>query len=160
VRRRDRKLFEVRPSSVHGFGGFALRRIRPGTRIVEYVGERLTGDEVDARYADEEGEPWHTFLFRIGDDAYLDASRQGNDSRFINHSCAPNCETDVIDGRVYITAIRDIPAGAELTYDYALEVEEDEEPLPSGETPYACRCGSARCRGTMLEPKSGPAGDA
>lgn len=158
MRRRDRKLFEVRPSPVHGFGGFALRRIRPGTRIVEYVGERLTGDEVDARYADEEAERWRTFLFRVSDDAYIDASRQGNDSRFINHSCDPNCESDVIDGHIYITAIRDIPAGAELTYDYALELEE--EPLPSWEAHYACRCGSARCRGTMLEPRSEPAGDA
>ena len=157
MRRRDGKLFEVRPSPVHGFGGFALRRIRPGTRIVEYVGERLTGDEVDARYADEEAERWHTFLFRIGDDAYIDASRQGNDARFINHSCDPNCEADVIDGHVYITAIRDIPPGEELTYDYALELEE--EPLPSWEHHYACRCGAARCRGTMLEPRSGPAGD-
>ena len=141
MRRRERPLFEVRPSSVHGFGGFAVRRIRPGTRIVEYVGERLTGDEVDARYADEEAERWRTFLFRIGDDAYVDASRQGNDSRFINHSCDPNCETDVIDGHIYITAIRDIPPGEELTYDYALELEE--EPLPSWEAHYACRCGSA-----------------
>ena len=158
MRRRDRKLFEVRPSPVHGFGAFALRRIRPGTRIVEYVGERLTGDEVDARYADEEADHWRTFLFRVGDDAYIDASRQGNDSRFINHSCDPNCESDVIDGHIYITALRDIPPGAELTYDYALEMEE--EPLPSWEAHYACRCGSARCRGTMLEPRSEPDGDA
>ena len=151
-------LFEVRPSPVHGFGGFALREIRAGTRIVEYVGERLTEAEVDARYADEGPDPWHTFLFHVGGDAYIDASHQGNDSRFINHSCDPNCETEVIDGRVYITAIRDISPGAELTYDYALEIED--EPLPSSETPYPCRCGSPRCRGTMLESTSEPAADA
>jgi SET domain-containing protein len=142
---------------VHGFGGFALHRIGRGTRIVEYVGERLTGDEVDARYADQEQEErWHTFLFRVGDDAYLDAAREGNDSRFINHSCDPNCETDVIDGRVYITAIRDIAPGEELTYDYALELEE--EPLPAWERHYACHCGTPGCRGTMLESRPGPAG--
>jgi SET domain-containing protein len=142
-------LFEVRPSPVHGLGAFALRRIRRGTRVAEYVGERLTGGEVDARYADEE-EGGHTFLFRVGDDAYIDASRQGNDSRFINHSCEPNCEVDVADGRIYITAIRNISPGAELTYDYALELE---ELPPAWERHYACRCASARCRGTMLEPR-------
>ena len=149
MRRRDDELFEVRPSPVHGFGGFAVRRIRPGTRIVEYIGERLTGDEVDARYGEAEGDRSHTFLFRVGDDAYLDASRHGNESRFINHSCDPNCESDVMDGRVYISAIRDIAPGEELTYDYALETEE--ESTPDGEDHYACRCGSPRCRGTMRE---------
>jgi hypothetical protein len=137
----------VRPSSLHGLGGFAVQRIRRGTRIAEYAGERMTMADVDARYADQPGD--HTFIFHVGDDVYVDASRNGNDSRFINHSCEPNCESDVIDGRVYIVALRDIEVGEELTYDYALEPEED---LPSsGERPYACRCGSPRCRGTMLE---------
>ena len=157
-RRRERTLFEVRSSPVHGLGGFALRRIPSGTRIAEYVGERLTDDEVDARYANREGDLGHTFLFRIDDNAYVDASLQGNESRFINHSCDPNCESDVVDGHVYITAIRDIAPGEELTYDYALEGED--ESAPDGKDPYACRCGSPQCRGTMLESRSEPAGNA
>ena len=144
---RSRKLFEVGSSSVHGLGGFASRRILRGTRIIEYVGERLTGAEVEARYAHEE-DNGHTFIFHVEGDVYVDASRQGNDSRFINHSCQPNCESDVVDGRVYITAIRDIEPGEELTYDYALELEDDP---PGSNVHYACRCGSPRCRGTMLE---------
>lgn len=152
--RHDRALFDVRPSSVHGLGAFAVRRIRAGTRIAEYVGERLTAAEVDARYADDEAQRAHTFLFRVDDDTYVDASHGGNASRFINHSCDPNCESDVIDGHVYITALRDISRGAELTYDYALEAGED--PPPTGDPSYACRCGAACCRGTMLELPSGP----
>jgi len=155
---RDRTLFEVRPSSVHGFGGFAVRRIPRGTRIAEYVGERLTEAEVDARYSDDRPDPGHTFLFHLGGDAYIDASHQGNESRFINHSCDPNCESDVVDGRVYIIALRDIEPGEELTYDYALEIEEDS--TPEEDAAYACRCGSPQCRGTMLESRAEPAEEA
>ena len=146
--RRSRKLFEVRPSSLHGLGGFALVTIPQGTRIAEYVGERMTEAEVDARYADRDTD--HTFIFHVEGDVYVDASVGGNDSRFINHSCDPNCESDVIDGRVYIQAIRDIEPGEELTYDYALEPEDELLPA-SGELPYKCRCGSPACRGTMLD---------
>ena len=153
--RQDDKLFEVRPSAVHGLGGFAVQWIREGTRVAEYVGERLTGAEVDARYPGGESASGHTFLFSVGDDTYVDASHHGNESRFINHSCDPNCESDVIDGRVYILALRDIEPGEELTYDYSLEVEE--ELLATGAHRYACLCKSPCCRGTMLEDTSAPA---
>lgn len=147
---------QVQPSSIHGLGVFATRRIPRGTRIVEYVGERLTVDEVDRRYADDGGEPGHTFLFRVSDEIYVDAARAGNEARFINHSCAPNCEAEVDDERVFITALADIEPGVELTYDYALEPED--EPPPSWESVYACRCGAAGCRGTVLAPGSEPRG--
>jgi len=153
--RRGEKLFEIRQSPVHGFGGFALRWIPAGTRIVEYVGDRLTEAEVNARYGDGEPEDGRTFLFHVGNDDYIDASHHGNDSRFINHSCDPNCESDVVDGHVYIAAIRDIAPGEELNYDYSLEVEDDDS-SPDDATLYVCRCGSPRCRGTMLEPPSEP----
>lgn len=146
-------LFEVRSSSIHGLGVFAVRRIAKGTRIVEYLGERLTAEEVERRYADEV-DTGHTFLFHVGDDLYVDASSQGNDARFINHSCEPNCESEVEDDRVYISALEDIEPGVELTYDYALEPEDD--PPSTWTTLYACRCGAPRCRGTLIEPGSEP----
>jgi SET domain-containing protein len=149
VPRPKRALFEVRASAVHGLGVFAARRIRAGTRIVEYRGEELTEDEVNRRYDDDTAARAATFLFRVSDALYIDAAREGNDSRFINHSCDPNCETDVEGTRISIKAVKNIQPGVELTYDYALELEED--PLPSWEELYACRCGAATCRGTMLD---------
>lgn len=145
----DGPCFEVRPSGIHGLGGFATRRIPKGTRIAEYVGERLTTAEIDRRYAEDAREDGHTFLFHVGDDLYIDASRGGNDARFINHSCEPNCESEVEDDRVWIVAREDIEPGEELTYDYALEPEDD--PPSVWVSVYACRCGAARCRGTMVD---------
>lgn len=148
-------LFEVRRSSIHELGVFSMKRIAKGTRVIEYVGERLSSAELDARYHDDTQESRHTFVFHIGADRYIDAARGGNDSRFINHSCDPNCETYLSRGRIFLRAIKNIEPGVELTYDYSLEIED--EPLLSWESVYACRCEAARCRGTMLDrpPESG-----
>jgi SET domain-containing protein len=149
-----RPLFEVRRSPIEGLGAFATRTIPRGTRIGEYTGEYLTEDEVNRRYDDDTPARATTFLFRVTDSLYVDAERVGGDARYINHSCDPNCEAELEGTRIVIRAIRTIAAGAELTYDYALELEED--PLPSWEALYACRCGAATCRGTMLDPASRP----
>jgi hypothetical protein len=128
---------------------FAGRRIRRGTRIIEYTGERIDADEADRRYGDEEAmQHHHTFLFGIGKDLSIDPGVGGNVARFINHSCEPNCEAHQEDGRIFIDAIRTIQPGEELTYDYALE---GEGPLPRHwKRLYACHCGAPGCRGTML----------
>jgi SET domain-containing protein len=143
--------FEVRESPIEGRGVFATRTIPRGTCIGEYTGERLTEEEVDRRYDEDTGGRASTFLFQVSDSLYIDAEREGGEMRYVNHSCDPNCESEVVGTRVVIRAITTIPAGQELTYDYALELEE--EPLPSWERVYACRCGAATCRGTMLDPK-------
>ncbi len=92
----------------------------------------------------------HTFLFNVDEDTVIDAAHEGNDARFINHSCDPNCQAFLEGDRIYIHALRDISVGEELCYDYAYDRTEDmgeeEEKL------YICRCGSARCRGTILAP--------
>jgi SET domain-containing protein len=141
--------FEVRRSGVHGYGGFAIRWIPKGTRIIEYKGQRITHDQADERYDDDEMDDHHTFLFTVDEKIVIDATYQGNEARFINHSCDPNCESVIENGRVYIEAIRDIPPGTELGYDYSLE--RDEPYQKEWERLYACRCGSPSCRGTMLE---------
>lgn len=146
-----RAFFEVRQSPIDGHGVFATQAIPRGTYIGEYTGEYLTEAEVNRRYDADTAGRASTFLFQVTDDLYIDAEREGGEMRHMNHSCDPNCETDVVGTRVVILAITTIPAGQELTYDYALELEED--PLPGWERQYACRCGSARCRGTMLDPK-------
>lgn len=152
-RSRPGRLFRIKRSPVHGVGAFACRRIRRGQHVAEYVGQRLTGDEVEARYDERAADDPHTFLFWLGGDAYVDASIGGGDARFINHSCAPNCEIDLTGDRISIRARKNIQPGVELTYDYALEIEDDAP--PSRRALFACRCGAARCRGTMLDDTPG-----
>jgi hypothetical protein len=143
-------LIEVRRSKVHGLGVFAAQKITKGTRIIEYVGEHVSHDEADRRYEDKDENDSHTFLFIVDSKTVIDAGVDGNDARFFNHSCDPNCESVVEERRVFIEAIRDVEAGAELTYDYQIQ-REDDDPDNIDEV-FACRCGFPQCRGTMLWP--------
>jgi SET domain-containing protein len=124
-------------SGIHATGCYTNNPIAKGTFIVEYTGPRLSAQEADERYADQE----ETYLFGLSDgkhviDGYGEAA-------FINHSCDPNCETrETDDGRVWIVALRDIAAGEELTYDYGLY---DGDP----DDPSTCVCGAQNCRGTL-----------
>ena len=145
--------FAVRRSRIAGKGAFATRDIAKGERLIEYLGERLTHAQSDARYDDHAGPAHHTFLFNVNRSVVIDAYVNGNDARFINHSCDPNCESEIVRGRVFIDAIKNIRKGEELFYDYAYgrdgtETEEEETDL------YGCRCRSKKCRGTILEPMS------
>jgi uncharacterized protein len=142
--------FEIRPSPIHGHGAFATRRIRKGTRIIEYTGERLTPSAADARYDDDRREPPHVLLFTVDRRTVIDAGVGGNEARYFNHSCTPNCEAVIENRRVYLEAFRTIAAGEELTYDYQLE--RGGWPSAEWESRYVCRCGAATCRGTMLAP--------
>jgi uncharacterized protein len=144
--------FELRTSTIQGTGAFAIRTIKKGTRIVEYVGQRISWRTADKRYDDEKMNRHHTFLFTIDDKTVIDAAVKGNDSRFINHSCAPNCEAINDRKRIFIEAIKTIPAGSELLYDYQYERSDDH--TPEDEKFYKCRCGAPACRGTILAPKS------
>jgi SET domain-containing protein len=151
---RHRYPFVIRKSRIAGKGAFATRRIRKGQRIIEYIGERISEAESDRRYPDEHKpgkKPHHTFLFAVDDDTVIDATYGGNASRFINHSCDPNCEAIDEDGRIFIFARRNIQPGEELAYDYQYARDSADGPLD--EAMYPCSCGSARCRGTILERK-------
>ena len=141
-------LYKARRSRIHGRGVFAARRIRKGTRVIEYTGERVTHDEADRRYEDRAEDDNHTFLFIVDGRTVIDAGVGGNDARFINHSCDPNCETLIEDRRVFIHALRTIQAGEELSYDYQIKRAAGDP--PGIDDIYACRCGAAGCRGTML----------
>lgn len=144
--------FELRTSAIQGRGAFATRTIKKGTRIIEYVGQRISWRTADKRYDDEKMNRHHTFLFTIDDKTVIDAAVKGNDSRFINHSCAPNCEAVNERKRIFIEAIRTIPAGTELVYDYQYERTDDH--TAEDERFYKCRCGAPNCRGTILAPES------
>jgi SET domain-containing protein len=153
--------FVVRRSPIHGTGVFAARDIVAEEEIVEYAGRRITRAQVDAEYPDDDG---HTFLYELNDHYFIDAAVDGNDARWINHSCDPNCEVWLLESedgdpakdRLVIQAMRPIRAGEELTYD-----------IPAGEpitdavrALWACHCGAPNCRGVMLEVESAvPTGD-
>lgn len=139
----------VRRSSIHGRGVFALAPIEAGRVLFDYGGEVITAEEADARYEQRGAEAGHTFYFDLGDGRVIDGGSDGNDARWINHSCEPNCAAEVDGLRVTITTLRDIEPGEELSLDYQLVIDldtADEDDL----TAYACRCGAPSCRSTML----------
>lgn len=144
-------LYSVRRSGIHGRGVFAARDIPKGTRILEYRGVRISYDRAAELYSEDEDQPTHTFLFEIDDDTVIDAAQRGNAARWINHSCAPNCEAVDEGGRIYIEALRRIRAGEELGYDYNITLEERH--TAAERRRWACLCGARVCRGTLLADK-------
>lgn len=143
--------FEIRESPIQGVGAFATRSIPASTRLIEYTGEALTSAQADERYPDTLDERHHTYLFAIDDDVVIDAAVGGNDARFINHSCDPNCDAVIDDGRIWIETIRTVETGDELAYDYAYTL--DERHTPAAKRRFPCMCRSANCRGTILARK-------
>lgn len=155
----NRKI-QARRSKIHGTGVFARHDIAEGEIIIEYKGRIRRHADVDAAY-DGEDETGHTFLFTLNDDYVIDANIDGNDARWINHSCDANCESsheDAPDGdprhdRILIKAARDIRAGEELSYNYGIRLVERH--TAKQKKIWRCLCGSSRCTGTMLQPKRG-----
>lgn len=150
---RPGKRIQTRRSGVHGKGVFAVQDIAARETIIEYIGEVIHTEEAERRHPHDPSQPNHTFYFQVSDEVVIDATYGGNSSRWINHSCAPNCYTVERDGRIFIVALRPIRAGEELTYDYGLMVAERYTKALKAE--YACYCGAPTCRGTMLAPKRG-----
>ncbi len=126
----------IRRSKIHADGVYTTAPIRSRTTVVEYTGPRLTNSQADDIY---EHSP-RTYLFGLTDGEHV-IDGDGI-AAFINHSCAPNCDTDEIDGKVVIRAIRDIQAGEELSYDYNLYDGDPDDRAP-------CECGARNCRGSM-----------
>jgi SET domain-containing protein len=142
---------QVRRSGVHGRGVYALQDLRAGERLIEYTGEIISWQEALDRHPHDPADPHHTFYFHIDDGRVIDAKHGGNSSRWINHSCNPNCVATQEGDRVFIDALRDIAAGEELFYNYGLFID---EPLTAAlKRQYPCWCGHAQCTGTLLNPK-------
>jgi hypothetical protein len=142
----------VRRSGVHGRGVYALRPYAAGETVIEYRGEVIDWPEALRRHPHDPAQPQHTFYFHIDDAHVIDAKVGGNSARWINHGCEPNCESETVGRRVFIKSLRDVSAGEELFYDYGLTIAARLTARLKRE--YACHCGSANCRGTMLAPKS------
>lgn len=149
--KRPLRRYSVRRSAIHGRGIFALTDIPKGTRLMEYLGERISHAEADRRYAKLHENSPHTMLFAVNDEVVIDATKKGSSARFINHSCTPNCEANEEDGRIFIDTIKAVSKGDELTYDYNLILEEAH--TPAVKKAHACHCGTRKCRGTILGKK-------
>jgi hypothetical protein len=139
----------VRTSKIHGKGVFARNPIRKGTKVIEYTGDIVTDEEADIIGVQTSDGHTHTMLFTINNGKVINGNT-GGDAKYINHSCEPNCETVQYGDKIFIEALRSIPKGEELTYDYHLEV--DGKITKKVIKEYACFCGSPNCRGTQIAP--------
>jgi SET domain-containing protein len=139
---------EVRGSKIHGHGMFATKLIPPGTRIIEYTGERISKsegfrrEELRQRRAARGGDGC-IYTFEVSDRVDIDGRVLWNTARYINHSCAPNCESQIVRGRVWIVSLRRIEPGEELTYDYYYDYAHYKE--------HPCRCGARHCAGYIVK---------
>jgi uncharacterized protein len=128
-------VFEASP--IHGCGGFAKAAIGKGTRVIEYVGERISKSESLRKCAGN-----NEFIFSLNEEQDLDGDVAWNPARLLNHSCAPNCEAELQEDRIWIMASRDIPAGEEITFNYGYDLVDYRQ--------YPCRCGAPNCVGYIV----------
>ena len=133
----EAELLLFNTSPIHGTGGFAKTAIRKGTRILEYLGEKITKSESLSRC-----EQNNAYIFTLNDQQDLDGNVPWNPARFINHSCAPNCEAEKDDDRIWVIAIRDIQAGEEITFNYGYDLVDYKD--------SPCLCGAPNCVGYMV----------
>ncbi|HLC32963.1 MAG TPA: SET domain-containing protein-lysine N-methyltransferase [Candidatus Nanoarchaeia archaeon] len=143
----------VKTSPVHGRGVFAIKRIPKGTRIIQYVGEKISKEEGTRREklqreTAKEGDAT-VFVFELDEQWDIDGNFPENTARFINHSCEPNCEVLFGNGEIWIAALRDILPGEELSYDYGFDLDDFEQ--------YPCTCGKPSCIGYVVAQEHWPA---
>lgn len=135
-------------SKIHGGGLYAAKPIPKGTRVLEYVGERITKAESQRREdrrlgARSQGKDGCVYVFELNARHDIDGAVEWNTARLINHSCEGNCETQAIRGRIWIVALRDIAEGEELGYDYGFDYADWRE--------HPCLCGKASCPGYIVK---------
>jgi hypothetical protein len=128
---------QIAPSPIDGLGGFARGPLARGTRVVEYLGEKI-GKAESARRCESQ----NSFIFHLDDQFDLDGNVNWNPARFLNHSCAPNGEAVCEEGRIWIVALRDISPGEEITFNYSYDLENYRE--------HPCHCGAPGCLGYIV----------
>lgn len=139
---------EVRQSKVHGTGIFASKDIPEGTKIIEYIGRQMTKSQAD-KIADrdfesnqKDNDAGAVYLFEVTKKIDIDGNVDYNTARFINHSCDPNCESEIINNHIFIIAFKDIKKGDELNYDYGYDIDDYED--------HPCECGAKNCFGYII----------
>ena len=152
MRKTKSEYVKVRKSGIHNKGIFAKKDIPKGTKVIEYVGEKITKKESDKRadrvieeHKRKEKKKGSVYIFELNNKYDLDGYPKYNTARWINHSCDPNCETENINNHIWIIAIKDIKKGEEISYDYGYSLDEFEE--------HPCRCGSKNCVGYIVDEK-------
>tara|TARA_Y200000002_G_scaffold382017_1_gene397690 strand:- start:479 stop:973 length:495 start_codon:yes stop_codon:yes gene_type:complete len=149
-------MWKVQKSKVHGYGVFALKNIKKETKVIEYIGEKISKKEGDKRSADrikkylKSNKTGSVYIFELDNKTDIDGSPSYNKARYINHSCDPNCEVDIINGKIWISSIRKINKGEELTYDYGYEFDKDDF------RDHECRCGKKNCIGYIISSDDWP----
>ncbi len=143
-------MWKVKKSNIHNSGVFATEDIKKGTRIIEYIGKKVTkaqGDKISEKrlnkylHSKKEGS---VYIFELNKKYDIDGSPRYNKARYINHSCSPNCEVDIIRGHIWISAIKNIKKYEELTYDYGYSFDKDDY------KDHVCRCDSKNCIGYII----------
>jgi SET domain-containing protein len=138
---------KVKSSGIHNKGLFAKRDIPEGTRIIEYVGEKLTTAESERRGVEQDELARETgggtvYMFTLNSRFTIDGNVSWNTAKYANHGCDPNAETDVIKGRIWLIALHDIKKGEEIVYDYSFDIEYCKD--------YPCLCGAKNCAGYIV----------
>ena len=143
----EKPLFRMDRSSIHQTGLFASRDIQRGTKIIQYIGEKISKEESTRRAVQWEEKARETnkgmvYIFELDEDWDIDGRMDDNLARYMNHSCEGNCEAVNYDGEIWVVARRDIPEGEELAYDYGYDMEHFLD--------HPCNCGADNCIGYIV----------
>jgi hypothetical protein len=143
-------MWKLKKSSVHGTGIVSTESIKKGTKIIQYIGEKITKKEGDKRseerirkFLNKKNEG-SVYIFELNKKYDIDGSPLYNKARYINHSCKPNCEVEIIKNEIWIISIKDISYGDELNYDYGYPFDKDDY------KDHICKCGSKNCIGYIV----------
>tara|TARA_B100001029_G_scaffold129821_1_gene108776 strand:- start:994 stop:1467 length:474 start_codon:yes stop_codon:yes gene_type:complete len=134
-------LFKVKKSNIDKRGLYASKDIKPGTKIIDYIGKLITKKEAQKNTKFDNSKD--IYLFNINEKYDLDGDFKWNTARLINHSCNPNCEVEGEGLKLWISSIREIKKDEELTYDYGFGYDQDYKQFP-------CKCGSINCAGYIV----------
>eukprot|EP00066_Takifugu_rubripes_P017212 XP_011606478.1 PREDICTED: histone-lysine N-methyltransferase 2C-like [Takifugu rubripes] len=133
-------------SRIQGLGLYAARDIEKCTMVIEYIGTIIRSEVANRKERLYESQNRGVYMFRIDNDFVIDATITGGPARYINHSCSPNCITEVVsvekENKIIISSCRRIQRGEELSYDYKFDLEDDQHKIP-------CHCGAVNCRKWM-----------
>ena len=149
MKEKTSKFAEIRNSKIHGKGIFAKTDIPKCAKIIEYVGEKVTKKEADKRFeqtlekSEKDNSKGEVYLFELDNKYDIDGDVPWNTAKLINHSCEPNCETEIIDDKIWIISTKNIKKGEEICYNYGFGWEEHKD--------YPCKCRTPKCVGYILD---------